>query len=394
MDRLSRIYEGIRVLEISDEKGMYCGKLLAQAGMEVIKIEPLEGDLARLWPPFAGGKADKEKSIFWLYNNTGKKSVTLDITSEAGQEIFRKLAKTADVILETLEPGKMEEYGLSYETLSKENPKLVMCSITNFGQDGPYAHWHASSDMIPFAIAGNMGEVGKPGFNYEPLSFGRNVVYNGAGAYTAVSVLAALRKAKLTGEGMYIDSAVVEVCGLWKNESAANPQRFPYMPDRRKVGSNGPFPPDALYKCSDGSAYIAGMSRWSALCDWCIEKGVDVGEFGNPEYRVAQNDNPYVVSHGDEIREVLGRMTVQYTKKELYEEGLRRRIPVVPMYSPQEVCEEPHYLEREFFVEVDHPVAGKAMYPGAPAKLTKTPMDVSGAAPLLGADNEAVLGNL
>ncbi|MBQ9030519.1 MAG: CoA transferase [Parasporobacterium sp.] len=391
---MSKIYEGIRVLEISDEKGMYCGKLLAQAGMEVIKIESPEGDPMRLCPPFAGGIKDRERSIFWLCNNAGKKSVTLDITSSEGQETFRKLAKTADVVLETLEPGKMAEYGLSYEDLTKENAGLVMCSITNFGQDGPYAHWNASSEMIPFAIAGNMGESGKPGFNYEPLSFGRNVIYNGTCVYAATAILAGLRKAKLTGEGTYIDAAVIEACGLWKNESTANPQRFPYLPDRRKAGSNGPFPPDGLYQCSDGSAYVVGMARWSDLCDWCIEKGVDVGEFGNPEYRVAENDNPHVVAHGDEIRALLSQVTVQYTKKELYEEGIRRHIPVVPMNSPQEVCEEPHYQEREYFVELEHPVAGKAMYPGAPAKLTRTPMDVTGVAPLLGADNEAILGNL
>jgi crotonobetainyl-CoA:carnitine CoA-transferase CaiB-like acyl-CoA transferase len=388
------IYEGVRVLELSDEKGMYCGKLLAEVGMEVIKIEPPQGDAMRLTAPFVNGEEDKEKSIFWLYHNTGKKSVTLDLETEGGRDTFRKLAKDADIIIETFTPGKMKEYGISYEELKEINPKLIMCSITAFGQDGPYAQWNSSSDMIPFAIAGNMYEAGLPGMKNEPLTLGRNICYNATGLYAAVGILAQLRQVQKTGEGCHIDAAAVETAGLWKNEAMANPQRFPYLIDRHKAGSNGPFPPSGLFKCKDGGVYLVGMALWGPLSDWCKEVGMDIGQFDEEKYKIPNNDNPDIIAHADEIIGLVNELCSHYTKDELYQEGLKRRIPIVPMNSPEEVCNDVHYAEREYFVEVDHPVAGKAMYPGAPAKLSRTPFTVNEPAPLLGADTDSILSVL
>ncbi len=385
------IYEGVRVLEISDEKGMYCGKLLAEVGMEVIKIEPPGGDEMRLSPPFADGKEDKERSIFWLYHNTGKKSVVLDLEKEEGQNLFRSLAKTADVVIETLPPGKMDEYGISYEELKKENPKLIMCSLTAFGQDGPYAKWNASSDMIPFAIAGNMYESGMPGMLNEPLTLGRNICYNAAGLYAGVAILAKLRQAAKTGEGCHIDAAAIETAALWKNEAMANPQRFPYLTDRHKAGSNGPFPPSGLFKCKDGGVYLVGMALWKPLSDWCKEIGMDIGQFDDEKYKIPNNDNPDVIAHADEIIGLVNELCGHYTKNELYLEGLKRRIPIVPMNSPEEVCNDEHYAERGFFVEITHPQAGTAKYPGAPAKMGRTPFLTDKPAPMLGADTEEIL---
>lgn len=390
----SKIYEGVRVLEISDEKGMYCGKLLAQVGMEVIKIEPPQGDAMRLFAPFAGGVEDKEKSIFWLYHNTGKKSVVLDLETEEGQQMFKKLAKTADVIIETLAPGQMASYGLDYETLKQENPKLIMCSITAFGQDGPYAKWKASSDMIPFAIAGNMYEAGIPGMQNKPLTLGRNICNNSTSLYAAVAILGILRQVNKTGKGCYIDAAAVETAGLWKNEALANPQRFPYIADRRKSGSEGPFPPSGLYKCKDGGVYLVGMALWGVISEWCKEIGMDIGIFDEDKYKIPSNSNPDVIAHQDEINALVRELCSHYTKEELYQEGLKRHIPIVPMNSPKEVCEDIHYSEREYFVRVEHPAAGAALYPGAPVKLTRTPLRTGDAAPLLGADTEAVLSGL
>jgi len=390
----NKIYEGVRVLEISDEKGMYCGRLLAETGMEVIKIEQPGGDAMRMAAPFAGGDADREKSIFWLYHNAGKKSVILDFKTAEGIDQFRKLAKTADVIIETLKPGEMEAYGLSYEALSGENPKLIMCSITAFGQDGPYAQWSAASDMIPFALAGNMYEAGVPGMNNAPLALGRNICYNATSLYAAVAVLGYLRQAKQTGRGCHIDAAAVEVAGLWKNESLANPQRFPYLPIRRKAGSNGPFPPSGLFKCKDGGVYLVGMALWGPLSDWCKEAGIDIGQFDEPQYKVPNNDNPDIIAHSEEIIALVEELCGHYTKDELFREGLKRRIPIVPMNSPEEVCSDEHYRERDFFTEVVHPVAGAAMYPGAPAKLSRTPFVVDAPAPVLGADTAQILAEM
>ena len=391
---MSTIYEGKRVLEISDEKGMYCGKLLTMVGMEVIKIEPKEGDPSRMWGPFAGHIEDKERGLFWIYYNTGKKSVTLDIYSEQGRETVKKLASEADVLIETLKPGKMAELGLGYEDIKSVNPKIVYCSITAFGQDGPYAQWNASSDIIPFALAGNMNECGRPGFGYAPLNMGRNFTYNAAGLYSAVAILAFIRQAVVTGEGAYLDTAAMETAALWRNEDMANGQRFPYKPDRKKVGSAPPFPPGGMYTCKDGSVFIVGMSQWEALSAWMKEADMDIGEFDDPKYKVKSNSNPDVCSHGDELNALVAELCTKYTKEELYQEGLKRHIPIVPMNSPEDVYKDEHFNERGFFVKVKHPVAGETNYPGAPAKLTVTPLTVDQAAPLLGSANEEILGNM
>lgn len=390
---MNGIYEGKRVLEISDEKGMYCGKLLAEAGMEVIKIEPEGGDPQRLWGPFAGGIEDKERGLFWIYYNAGKKSITLDISSPEGQSVFKELAKDADIIIETLPVGEMAKYGLAYDDIRAINKKIIYCSMSPFGQNGPYAKWNSSSDMLAFAMAGNMYEAGLPGMNYEPLNIGRNFVNTAACCYAAVAILAYLRRVSATGEGIYIDTAAIEVAGLWKNEALANPQRFPYLADRKKTGSAGPFPPTGLFTCKDGGVYLVGMALWGPLADWMKEVGMDIGEFDGEKYRLANNANVDIMAHADEIMALVTELCSHYTKAELYNEGIKRHIPIVPMYSPQEVCEEEHYNERGYFVETDHPVAGKTKYPGAPARFTKTPLKVGDPAPLLGADNAEILGN-
>ena len=377
-----KIYEGIRVLEISDEKAMYCGKLLAQAGMEVIKIEPEGGDPLRWNAPFAGGVEDPDRSLFWIYHNTGKKSITLDLDGPEGQKCFRKLVKSADVVLESLKPGKMKEYGLSYEELKEINPKLVMCSISPFGQDGPRASWNAATDMIPFAMGGAMNEVGIPGFNHSPLLIGRNYTNNSTCIYAAVAILAYLRRVKVGGEGAYIDAAVVETAAACRDEAMAPPQLFPYVAGKKQLGSAGPFPPGGGFPCKDGSVFVVAMALWGSVVDWCKEKGIDVTGLDGEEFRTKVNYNPHIEANKDAINDRISQLCMMYTKAELHAEGMRRHIPITPIYSFEDVYNEPHFRDRGFFVEVDHPVAGKTMYPGAPARLTRTPLECQVPAPL------------
>lgn len=388
------IYEGLRVLDLSDEKGMYCGKLLAEVGMEVIKVESTEGDRARRYPPFAGGKEDPECGIFWLYHNAGKKAVTLDLETEQGRAGFKKLAATADVILETFEPGRMAAWGLGYDELKKDNADLIMLSITPFGQTGPYRDWKASSDLIPYAMAGPMFETGLPGAENEPLYTGRNLLSNAACIYGATAVLAALRGKRRNGTGAYFDLALVECCAVWRNAGLAYAQIPPSYRLLQKSGSEGPFPPDSFYRCKDGGVYFVGMSLWGVISDWMKEIGMEIGQLDEPQYKVAMNQNPDLIAHQDEARTLVAELCMHYTKDELYQEGIKRHIPICPMNSPAEISQEPQYVEREFFVEIDHPVAGKSRYPGAPAKLTGSPLEADKPAPLLGQDNAAILAPL
>lgn len=384
----NQIYSNIRVLELTNEIGMYCGKLLAETGMEVIKIEPLDGDPSRRWPPFVNNIPDKEHSIFWLYHNTGKKSITINLNSEEGRHQFCKLAQESDVILESLPVGQMEEWGFDYTSLVKTNERLIMCSITPFGQTGPYRNWKASSDMLPFALGGNMYEIGIPGMNYAPLNFGRNLCNNAACMYAATAILAALREQKKSGKGCYIDMSVSEAAALWRCEAMANTQRFPSMLDRQKNGSKGPFPPTGLFRCKDGSVYISGMAQWSILVDWCIECGIDVGEFSDSKYRIDKNDNPDITAHENEINSLLAELCSRYTRAEICAEGKARHVPIEPMNTPEDIFNDTQFGEREYFVNVRHEKAGETLYPGAPVKFTKTPLKVDVPAPELGSSNK------
>ena len=211
---------GRRVLELADEKGVYCGKLLADMGADVIKVEPPGGDATRNLPPFWEDRPDPDGSLFFLYMNTSKRGVTLDITRPEGQDLFKQLARTADLIVETFPPGHLDALGLGYDTLKEDNPRLVFTSITGFGQTGPYREF-ASADIVASALGGAMyvtGEADDP-----PVTLAGSQAHVMASTYAAVSSMIALHHATRSGEGQHVDISVEEttasvthICGVGK----------------------------------------------------------------------------------------------------------------------------------------------------------------------------------
>ena len=377
--------KGRRVLELADEKGVYCGKLLADMGADVIKIERPGGDATRRIPPFWQDEAHPEKSLFFMYMNTSKRGVTLDITKPEGRDIFKQLAQTADIILETFPPGYLDALGLGYETLKGSNRRLVLTSITGFGQTGPYKDFKAA-DIVAAALGGAMyvtGEAEDP-----PVNLAGSQSYVMASTVAAASSMIALYRSSLSGEGQHVDisaeettASVTHICGVgkWLDDNII---------PRRSGTSLFSSVPSGAYRCKDGMVYlmINRPLHWKALAKWINEVT------GNEEVLSPIFEGPS--SNRQEYRELLdiytSDLTSQFTVDEIYHEGQRRHIAFTPVQTASEVAQDIHLAARNYFVDVAHPGAGTLRYPGAPYRHSETPWNITQLAPAIGQHNEQV----
>ena len=376
---------GRRVLELADEKGVYCGKLLADMGADVIKIERPGGDATRGIPPFWYDRPHAESSLFFLYMNTSKRGVTLDITRPEAQGLFRRLARTADLIVETFPPGYLDGLGLGYETLKQEIPGLVFTSITGFGQTGPYRNFN-SSDIVGSALGGAMYVTGHE--EDPPVRLAGSQAHVMASTCAAVSSMIALYRSSMSGEGQHVDISVEEtsvavthICGVgkWLDDNI--------VPRRRGTGLFHSVP-SGTYPCKDGVVYlmINRPLHWKALALWINEVT------GNEEVLMPMFEGPS--SNRQPYRDLLdlyiSDLTSRFTVDEMYHEGQRRHIAFTPVNSATAVARDPHLAARGYFVEVDHPGGGTLRYPGAPYRHSETPWRIGRAAPRVGEHNEQV----
>jgi crotonobetainyl-CoA:carnitine CoA-transferase CaiB-like acyl-CoA transferase len=379
--------DGRRVLDLADEKGVYCGKLLADMGADVVKIEPPGGDATRHLPPFWDDTPDPDGSLFFLYMNTSKRGVTLDLARPAGRHLFRQLARAADLIVETFPPGHLDTLGLGYDTLKEDNPRLVLTSITGFGQTGPQRHL-ASADIIASALGGAAyvtGEAEDP-----PVTLAGSQAHVTAATYAAVSSLIALHHATRSGEGQRVDISVEEttasvthICGAgkWLDDHI--------IPKRMGTGLFASVPSGA-YRCKDGLIYlmINRPLHWKALAQWINEVTGNAAVL-DPLFE-GPSSNRY--ASRDLIDFYITELTSRCTVDEIYHEGQRRHIAFTPVNSAAAVARDPQLAARNFFVAVTHAKRGPLRYPGAPYRHSETPWRISRPAPRLGEHNEEIYG--
>ena len=366
--------------------GPYCAKLLTDLGAEVIKVEePGVGDEARRREPFLHDEAHPEKSGLFLYLNTNKLGVTLNLKRKTGKEIFHKLVKEADVLVENNPPSLMEEWGLQYESLKEINPRLIMTSITSFGQSGPYRDYKAT-ELISFHMGGlgfaTPGVVDNPD-EEPPLRGGGQLADFMAGTVAAVATMCAVFYRKATGLGEHIDVSEQEAVASFYRVPITE---FLYTQQRygRARGSRPYRGFAGLLPCKDGYVNLSPNQdhHWQGLVEL----------MGNPEWaqdeRFKERDGRR--DHAQEIRDHLEEWTKGQSKQDLAEAAQRLGFPGVPLYTIDEALNAEHVLAREFLVEIDHPEAGRIRYPGAPFKMGETPWRVVRPAPLLGQHNEEV----
>jgi len=367
----------VKVLDLTHHiAGPYCTKLMAIQGADIIKIEkPGEGDPTRRSGPFPNDEPHPEKSGLFLYLNTNKKSITLNLKSELGMKLFTELVRGVDILVENFRPGVMARLGLDYETLKKINPRLVMTSISNFGQTGPYRDFKATN-LTSFAMGGIMYLTGE---SYrQPLkNAGSQAEYMGGGNSFAATMLA-FYWAEETGIGQHVDVSLMECQAASLELFSASFQYTEVVPERR---GNNWFFAWGLYPCKDGYAGVNCL--WHTIPKLfndamkrsdLLEKCKDVGSM--------LVDNDYLMA------EIIGWMG-DFTPEELAQIGLETKIPIGYVATPKMLLESPQLEATEFWAEVDHPVAGRWKYPGAPFKMSETPCPIA-RAPLLGEHNEEI----
>jgi benzylsuccinate CoA-transferase BbsE subunit len=378
---------GRRVLELADESGVYCGKLLADMGADVIKIERPGGDATRDIPPFLGERPGEDASLFFLYMNTSKRGVTLDIATPEGRDLFERLAAMADLVVETFPPGHLDDLGLGYRALAEANPGLVLTSITGFGQTGPYRDFK-SSDLVASALGGSMyvtGEAADP-----PVTLAGSQAHVIASTFAAASSLIALHRSRVSGEGQHVDisaletmTAVTHICGAgkWLDDGII---------PRRNGTSLFASVPSGAYRCRDGLVYLM-VNRplhWKALAQWIHEVT------GNEEVLDPMFEGPS--SNRLPYRELLdlyvSEMTSQFPVDEVYREGQRRHIAFTPVNTAAAVARDAHLAERGYFARVEHPAAGPLHIPGAPYRHAATPWRIARPAPRVGEHNAELYG--
>jgi crotonobetainyl-CoA:carnitine CoA-transferase CaiB-like acyl-CoA transferase len=394
-----------RVLDLTNERGFLCGKLLGDLGADVIKIERPGGDPARLLGPFYHDEPDPEKSLYWWAFNVNKRGITLDIDTADGQDIFKKLVKKADVVLESFEPGRLQKLRLGYDVLSSINPGIIVASITGFGQIGPYRDYK-SSDLTIWALAGEAYVTGDP--DRAPLSPSFPVSYFFAATSAAAAAVIALYQKAFTGVGQEIDAPAQlgvawacgpEMPGLWEVDRAIV-KRSGGLWRRAQTGATRDdvkyVTIPIVYPCKDGNVRFvpfidAGMLPSTVgMSKWVIEEGFASETLKSFDWSVL--DWQTVAQETmDEVMGSFSRFFLTHTKAELWEGAQQRGITLCPLLTAKGMAEYEQLSFREYWEEVEHPeLETSVKYPGAFAKISEAPCAIKRRAPLIGEHNEEI----
>jgi crotonobetainyl-CoA:carnitine CoA-transferase CaiB-like acyl-CoA transferase len=389
-----------RVLDLTDEKGFFCGRVLADLGADVIKIEKPGGDPARSIGPFYHDIVDPEKSLYWFAFNANKRSITLDIETTDGREIFKKLVRTADVVIESFSPGYLENLGLGYPVLNEINPKVIMTSVTGFGQEGPYRDFKAP-DIVVRALGGMIYTVGEP--DRPPLTTSYHHSYLIGAVHGAIGTMVALYQRSFTGRGQQVDAPTQQGLAFVGNVELQLPwilqhiiperygrKRFPLQ---LKDGSLYYQP--VLWKCQDGDIAftIAGAAMAASYPGFreCMKKdGIGTEPLEKWDWK-KDNDGQWTKEDVEAILGALGEFFSRHTKAELLKMAQEKRIQLAPCLSAEEALQFPQFVARGFWTEVPHPELGTNItYPGGFVKLTGADCGIKRRAPLIGEHNDEI----
>lgn len=380
-----RALEGIKVIEYASFiSGPYATKLMADLGAEVIKIEvPGEGDSSRNYGPFSDDTPSLERSGLFLWLNANKLGVTLNLQKATGKAIFEELIKSADVLIENNPPKVVKELGINYEHLRKVNPRLIMTSITPFGQTGPYKDYKAYEINCCAAGGASIG-TGEPG--REPITPPLFLSSFQAGANAVIATLYGLLMRESMGRGQHIDISEAEVLATLYTGRYMVLFMFIGITGLRKGRHAGYFLyPIATLPCKDG--YMCLMAPQ-------VEQWIRFTEImGSPEWTKTprfRDRRAMVEQYPEEADALLLPWLKSRTKEEIFALCRQHHIPFAPVRTIDEVVNDPHLKARNFFLGMNHPEAGWLKYPGFPYKLSKTPCAIERPAPRLGEHNEAI----
>lgn len=386
-----------RVLDLTDINGWSCGRIFGDLGADVVKIEPPGGDPGRQTGSFYHDDCDPEKNLTWFAYNANKRSVTLNLDSEPGRDLFRRLARHTDFIVESFSPGYLGSRGLAYPVLQDLNPRVIVTSITPFGQTGPFANYRGS-DLTVTAASGFMSLVGEP--NREPLRVTLPQAPMWVGMYAAAGTLIAHYQRLTSGRGQYVDVSM-QASMLWALANA--PAYWSLNRENLKRGGNSVVGRSitgarmqALYPCKDGHINFiiyggeAGKRSNEAMVEWMAEEGAATDWLKHKDwgaFNVATSTQDEV----DALEKLFANFLRERTKEEFANEAVKRSIIGYPVNNARDILNDPQLASRDFWQIIEHKESGVTLtYPGAFAKFSNASVKIRRRAPRIGEHNEEI----
>lgn len=394
-DHTPSLLASYRVLDLTDEKGFFCGKVLSDMGADVIKIENPGGDAARKTGPFYGDEPHPEKSLFWLAYNVGKRGITLNIETRAGRDLLQKLVRKADFVIESFDPGYLDRLQLGYEALRVINPQLVLTSISPFGQDGPYAQYR-STDLVLQCMGGLAYITGDP--DRPPVYWNQHLSYLFGSLEAACATLIAHFGRLRSGCGDHVDVSLHEALldSYW---GTLNFWHAAGVIHRRQgtFGLRGRTRKQCVWPCRDGLIVwqiYTGQLAWQmrSLIEWMRHEGKSGGLEEVPWEKMEWE----FVQQGqiDEWEKVFADFFLTHTVAELYAGAVEIGTILYPVHTIRDLCNYPPLEKRGYWTAVDYPhLGGRFPYPGAAFKCSATPLRIPQRAPQIGEHNREIYEN-
>ena len=379
------LFDDIVVLDLTSTiRGMHCTKMFGDYGAEVILVEPIGGSKARRVGPFAAGKADLESSLHFAHHNRNKQSITVNLETPQGQDILRRLAQKADLLIEDWPVGALAALGLGYDALYAHNPRLVFCSITGFGQTGPYADYK-TSNIVEDAMGGLMGITGPA--NKPPTMTGGQQAEHITAMHAAYACAAALLYRDLHGLGQYIDVSAQECVGSVLENAI---EQYTYTGEvRKRAGSrHGTAWPCTVFPCQDGYIGMCCTQEKESRAAALLAEDTELADL------IITLDRFERRARADEFEPRLVATYMQRGKEFLFHKGQSLGCPIGMTSDARDLATDAHLNEVGFFAEFDHPVIGRYKDIAAPVYFTESPGVMRSSAPLLGQHTARILGSL
>jgi benzylsuccinate CoA-transferase BbsE subunit len=388
------VYSALKIVELADDPGgEYTGKLLADLGADVVKVEPPAGVTSRRVGPFADGRGDLEASLTYRWYNTSKRSVVIDQDSAEGRAALKGLLADTDVLITSDTSARAAARALSPQTLVKEHPRLIVLAVTPFGLDGPWAEYR-SSDLVGLALGGPLLSCGYDDHSIPPIRPGGNHAYATASSFAHTGLLLALLERRRTGRGQVVDVSMHSALAV--SGELANPFWFypKALVKRQTCRHAQPSPTQpALFQCADGrwvyfALILADQKPWQALVEWMDSMGI-AADLTQPEY----SELAYRQANFAHVQGLVEVLFLLQDADTAYHEGQRRGLPIGVTNAPEELFDDEHLAARGFFVDVEQDGGGTARQPGTPFWFSAFEVPGPRRAPRLGEHTEAVLGS-